>query len=366
MRLGLVIYGSLDLPSGGYLYDRKLAAYLRSLGHELELIALPWRSYPAHLADSLSTTFFNRLLALDVDLLLQDELNHPSLFAVNARLKAQRSFPIVSIVHHLRSSELHPPLLRGLYSRIERKYLESVDAFIFNSHTTKESVESHLGSSKAYVLAQPAGDHLNPNMISSEIEVRAMRPGALKVAFAGNLIRRKAPHLIVEAIAQLQPGAVQLSLAGSPQVEPGYARRLKKLVAKHGLQAHVHFLGYLQDEDLAALLRVSQVLALPSEYEGYGIAYLEGMGFALPAIGTRAGAAGEIISDGVDGFLIQPGDSPSLARRLDELHKDRKRLAEMSQAALQRYQRHPTWGQSMARAANFLEAYIIKSNAHTQ
>lgn len=355
MRIGLVIYGSLDLHSGGYLYDRKLVAYLRSLDHELGLITLPWRSYAAHLADNLSATWFNRLLALDLDLLLQDELNHPSLFALNARLKAQRSFPIVSIVHHLRSSEQHPLPLRRLYSRIERKYLQTVDAFIFNSHTTQETVESLLGFIRPHVVAQPAGDHLNPKIDSSEVEARAISPVALKVTFVGNLIRRKAPHLIVQAMAQLKLGTVQFSLAGNPEAEPGYVKRLKKLVARHGLEEQVHFLGYMQDEDLAALLRSSHVLAVPSEYEGFGIAYLEGMGFALPAIGTRAGAAREIITHGKNGFLIQPGDSHELARHLHDLHRDRARLARISNAALQTYQRHPTWQQSMARAANFLE-----------
>ena len=53
MKLGLVIYGSLDTVSGGYLYDRKLAEYLRAQGDEVEIISLPWRSYAAHLTDNL-------------------------------------------------------------------------------------------------------------------------------------------------------------------------------------------------------------------------------------------------------------------------------------------------------------------------
>jgi len=54
MKLGLIIYGSLDTLSGGYLYDRKLVEYLRRCGDTVEVISLPWRNYARHLADNLS------------------------------------------------------------------------------------------------------------------------------------------------------------------------------------------------------------------------------------------------------------------------------------------------------------------------
>ena len=49
MRIGLIIYGSLDTVSGGYLYDRKLVEFLRGEGDTVEIISLPWRHYAAHL-----------------------------------------------------------------------------------------------------------------------------------------------------------------------------------------------------------------------------------------------------------------------------------------------------------------------------
>lgn len=52
MKLGFIIYGSLDTLSGGYLYDRKLVEYLRDQGDTVEIISLPWRNYAAHLTDN--------------------------------------------------------------------------------------------------------------------------------------------------------------------------------------------------------------------------------------------------------------------------------------------------------------------------
>ena len=96
----------------------------------------------------------------------------------------------------------------------------------------------------------------------------------------------------------------------------------------------VRFHGILDDQPLAAILRNAHVLVIPSQYEGFGIAYLEGMAHGLPALGTRVGALPELISDGIDGFLIAPGGVASLSGQLSSLAGDRELLARMGRAAL--------------------------------
>jgi glycosyltransferase involved in cell wall biosynthesis len=112
--------------------------------------------------------------------------------------------------------------------------------------------------------------------------------------------------------------------------------------------------GVLDNEALAAQMRASHVLVVPSTYEGFGIAYLEGMGFGLPAIATSAGAANEIITSGLDGYLVPPEEPDSLASCLAELTSDRQRLIAMSLAARRRYLSHPTWEQSGQHIREFL------------
>ena len=87
MNIGLVIYGSLDLVSGGYLYDRLLVDHLRKRGARVEILSLPRRNYWRHLADNFSRRLPRAVEAMSPDLLLQDELYHPSLFHTNRRLK---------------------------------------------------------------------------------------------------------------------------------------------------------------------------------------------------------------------------------------------------------------------------------------
>jgi glycosyltransferase involved in cell wall biosynthesis len=74
----------------------------------------------------------------------------------------------------------------------------------------------------------------------------------------------------------------------------------------------------------------------------------------LPALATTAGGAGEIVTDGRDGFLVAPGDAAALASRIETLAGDRARLAAMGARALARYARHPSWEETAAIARRFL------------
>ncbi len=354
MRHGLVIYGNLETISGGYLYDRKLVEHLERQGDQVEIISLPWRSYARQLVDNLSPTLLHRLEQQDVDILLEDELNHPSLFWINHRLAGV--FPIISIVHHLRSSESRPAWQNCCYRWVEHSYLSSVDGFIFNSQTTRQAVESLIETEKPCVVAFPAGDRLSPQISHEEIARRASQPGPLRLLFLGNLIPRKGLHTLLEALSLLPKDTCRLSVAGRLDVDLAYVHSIHRQVAQLGLSDQVIFLGALDNEALGDQLRLNQVLALPSSYEGFGIAYLEGMGFGLPAIATSGGAAGEIITDGRDGFLVKPGDVLALRDCLQELARDRQRLLKLSLAARERYEAHPGWEDTGRRIRQFLEA----------
>ncbi|MBV7332910.1 hypothetical protein KFU94_32730 [Chloroflexi bacterium TSY] len=220
MRIGLIIYGALNTVSGGYLYDRKLVEYLQASGDQVQIFSLPWRNYSRHLLDNLNRSLIGRVQENHLDLLLEDELNHPSLLTLNRALKQRfPRLPIVSIVHHLRSSENHPPAWRPLYRWIERRYLHSVDGFVYNSHTTARTVEqiTNRGSAtQPSIVAYPAADHLNPpgaHFIKQHVNDRY--DGPLRVLFVGNLIERKGLHRVVDALSRLSRTSWRLTVVGS-------------------------------------------------------------------------------------------------------------------------------------------------------
>jgi len=361
MRIGLLIYGSLDTLSGGYLYDRKLVETLQQQGDQVELVSLPWRSYARHLADNLSAGLRRQMLEARFDVLLQDELNHPSLFWLNRRLAGRVSYPIVSIVHHLRSLEQRPAWQNRLYRRVEQVYLQSADGFIFNSQTTRAAVQAAgAGLSRLpWLVAYPGGDQLQPWIGADELAERSHQPGPLRLLFVGNLIPRKGLHTLLAALERLPEGLCMLSVVGRPDADPRYAAGIqRRILASPRLQAAVRLLGRLDDAGLGAAYRTHHVLVVPSTYEGFGIAYLEAMGFGLPAIAATAGAAGEIITHGQDGFLVPPGQPAVLAAHLAQFAHDRHRLQAAGLAARRRYRSHPTWEQTGLQIRTFLSAMI--------
>lgn len=348
MKIGLVIYGSLDTLSGGYMYDRMLVDYLRAQGDTVEIISLPWRNYAAHLTDNLTFK-----LPPNLDILIQDELNHPSLIRANRK---PHPYPIISLVHHLRCSELRPKWQNDLYRIVEKKYLQSVDGFIYNSKTTKAVVNELIGNRLPEVVAFPPTDRFEKEISEEEIEERSKKKD-LHILFLGNVIERKGLITLLQAM-RFSTFDFRLDIVGSLVTDPIYAKQMEDFVMSNGLSSVVTFHGALNDQPLIDKLRAAHVLVVPSSYEGFGIVYLEGMGFGLPAIGTTAGAASEVIDDGVTGFLIQPGDARGLADQLQLLSERRDILLEMSLAARSRYLRQPKWSQTAGRIREFLLSFL--------
>jgi glycosyltransferase involved in cell wall biosynthesis len=348
MHIGLVIYGSLDTLSGGYLYDRKLVEYLRSQGDSVEIISLPWRNYAAHLTDNISFR-----LPKYFDILIQDELNHPSLIVAN---QGKHPYPVISLIHHLRCSELRPNWQNVFYRIIEKKYLGSVDGFIFNSRTTQGVVNNLIEKPTPSVIAYPPTDRFGAQLSEDEIRKRA-KNRELRILFLGNVMYRKGLHTLVEAVKDLK-SKVSVDVVGSLTSEPTYTKLMQEIIARHDLSSFIFLPGSLDNEPLIEKLKQAHVLVVPSSYEGFGIVYLEGMGFGLPAIGTTAGAAGEIIEHGKTGYLIAPDDSKALAGHLRSLTEDRDLLTRLSLNARMRYLRQPSWVETAQGIRNFLLSFL--------
>lgn len=362
MRLGLVIYGDLNQQTGGYLYDRKVVEYLQAQGDQVEIISLPWRNYLRHLADNLSVDLYRMLCARKVDVLIEDELNHPSLAVMNRLLSQRSSFPIASIVHHLRYEEARDNWLKWFYQFVERTYLSTLAGLICNSWATLRSTQAVLPKAGKLpaVIAYPGKDHLSGGINETEIERRARQDGELHLLFVGNLIPRKGVHWLLAALSELRDVPLWLDIVGDESRQPAYGRRLHQLVERSALAKRVRFWGAVAETTLQQLLAQAHILVLPSAYEGFGIAYLDGMRYGLAVIGSTQGGAGELISTGVEGFLIEPGDVSALQNHLRTLHVDRTRLTQMGMAARKRFDQHPTWAESAARIRHFLWQLLDK------
>lgn len=352
MRLGFVVCGDIDTRTGGFRYDRRLVVALRERGADVEVVELPWRRYPAGLLAGAAGRPHARLgreTAGPVDALLQDELAHPSLVGCNGRVRTHVDGPVVAVVHHLLSSEPRPAPLARFYRAVERRYLAGVDGAVCTSRATRRSVRAV--ASAPCVVAPPAGDRFDPR-IDEELVERRANEEPFRLVHVGSVVRRKGVDTLLAAVAAVD--GCELTVVGSLTTDRAYARTVRRRARRLGIADRVTFTGEIPDEELAPILRRSHAIALPSRHEGFGIAYLEGMSFGLPAIATTAGGANEIVTDGETGFLVEPDDADAVAEAVRTLVRDRDRLVRMGRAARKRYERQPDWDATAATVESFL------------
>lgn len=364
MHIGLVIYGTLDLQSGGFLYDRQIVRALEEMGERITVISLPWRSYLRSLADNLDVAVGNRMASGGWDVVVEDELAHPALIRPNRRVRDLHGPPVVSLIHLLLSeSRPWPRWKRWFFRQVERRYLGGVDGCIYVSRWNQVLAEALLGSAKPATIAYPAGDHLPPAVDMATILHRAERTGPLEIAYLGSVIPRKALHVLLQALAGIPEVNWQLRVIGSLQVDPEYSATVQRQAASPPLAGRVEYLGELGHSEVGRVLAGCDVMALPSESEGYSIAYLEAMGHGLPVIATSFSGAVELVKHGVNGFLVKPNDPEGIRECLVLLANDPGRRKQMSQAARRTFDGHPTWNDAAATIRDFLVERIA---AHQQ
>lgn len=350
MTLRIEIWGPPLAPlTGGNLYDRMLAEALRSRGHEVTVREFAGEERGARADDR-------------AELILQDELLHREFRRHNLAWKGRRP-PVVALVHHLQSSEPErgEPARRRLRGE-ERAYLRSVDGILSPSRASADTARRLAGRNLPAAVVPPGRDRLAGAVLPAlpdPDEIRARARGPLRAAFVGNLIPRKRLLELLEGLAAVPEWT--LAVAGREDMDLEYAARVRQRAAAANLRSRVTFHGALGPEALAALLRESCLLAVPSTHEGFGIVYLEGFAFGLPALAAASGGASEIVTNGETGWLIRPsGPGASSARVTDCLRRfavNRDGLTAMALRAVERHRAQPTWRES-AKALEGLPAVL--------
>ena len=134
--------------------------------------------------------------------------------------------------------------------------------------------------------------------------------GAPLVGSLGRLTRQKGYDVLLEAIAHMAQPDVHVLIAGSGEALPGLQAQAERL----NLSEQVHFAGYRQDAP--DVLHALDVYVQPSRFEGMPNAVLEAMAAGCPIVASGVDGHRELIQDGINGWLVPPEDSQSLAKAL--------------------------------------------------
>lgn len=166
-------------------------------------------------------------------------------------------------------------------------------------------------------------------------------PQAPLVAVVGQLTPWKGQHDALDALALLRrahPHA-HLAIVGAAKFTgkhrrydtAAYRDTLRARAAAPDLAGHVHFPGEVAA--VAAVYAAADLLVVPSWAEPFGRVVIEAMAAGTPVLATAAGGIPEIITHGVDGWLVPPRDPPALAAALARLLADPSLRARLAAAA---------------------------------
>ena len=226
--------------------------------------------------------------------------------------------------------------------------------------TTQASATALLQQPVPGIVVYPSADHIEPpqrKQIVESLEAKYAAEGPLRLLFVGNVIPRKGLHHLLEALAHVPRESAVLDVVGSLAIEPRYCSNIRSRIKSLDLQQQVTLHNDVPQATLRHHFRDCQLFVLPA-FEGFGIAYLEAMGYGIPVIASTHGAAGEIVTPGVNGFLVDPADVRGMASIINEMSAKRMELCAYAVKARERYDGHPTWINGMKQAVTWLENIV--------
>lgn len=163
-----------------------------------------------------------------------------------------------------------------------------------------------------------------------------LRPDQKLFLYVGRVDGEKKLEVLLHAMTHLEREDVQLGIAGRGSA----MERLLALADELQLGERVRFVGFIPNEDLHVLLNSADVFVMPSEAELLSLASLEAMACGRPVLLANAVALPELVAEGVNGYLFEPGNPLDAARLMDLLASQPERWSEMGQASLERARFH--------------------------
>jgi glycosyltransferase involved in cell wall biosynthesis len=181
------------------------------------------------------------------------------------------------------------------------------------------------------------------------------------VGSVGRLSPEKGLKYLLQALAHIgadQP-RVRLILAGDGPER----QRLERLAARLRLDDRVEFLGDLPHEQVPQVLARLDIFAMPSTYEGFGVAAIEAAAMEVPVVASNVYGIPDVVDDGVTGLLVPPKDVSALAQALRSLITDEERRRQMGRAARAFVAERYSWEKNTAEMESLYREMLGRARA---
>jgi glycosyltransferase involved in cell wall biosynthesis len=172
------------------------------------------------------------------------------------------------------------------------------------------------------------------SVLYNGIEINNEETDVLKeniILFMGKLVDYKGIYDFIQAISLIKNeiGDYEVLIAGDGDID-----NFNKLLKEHGLEKQSKMLGWVSGEHKKALLRKAKLFVAPSYSESFGISIVEAMNNEIAVIATNIGGIPEIITNGIDGILINPGDIDKLSQVITHMINNENHREKLAQEAL--------------------------------
>jgi glycosyltransferase involved in cell wall biosynthesis len=329
MHVALLTLGDPDRLSGGSLFDRRLAE--RAAQHDARVTFFSIPELPGPLPLFAAAATLRRIRRSQPDVMVIDSIAAahvaPWLSAVPV--------PAAALVHQAPGGVGRNPA-RGWLDRATYRRIKLLLA-------TGESLVDELV--RLGVPVQVLTPGRDPVALGATAELRRGRRAA--ILCVANWLPAKGIAELVDAFATLPDELATLHLVGEP-VNASYARRIRQRVARHNLRDRVVVHGSQPPARAAAIYRGADIFALPSYSETYGMAWAEAMDAGLPIAGWRATNLPNLVENGREGLLVEPGDVRALGDALRALAQDEPLRRRLGSNARRRAATRATWDETAA------------------
>jgi colanic acid/amylovoran biosynthesis glycosyltransferase len=194
-------------------------------------------------------------------------------------------------------------------------------------------------------------------------DVPPLRPAAGRLVCVGRLCEQKGQLLLIQAAEMLvrRGVAFQLVLAGDGELR----ERIEREIAARGLGRHVAITGWLSSSGIRDQLLSATALVLPSLAEGLPVAIMEAMALRRPVLSTYIAGIPELVSTGVNGWLVPSGSTEALAAAMERcLSASPAEIEAMGHAAQRAVlERHDIAGETRKLAGHFLQVFNERAHA---
>jgi len=173
-------------------------------------------------------------------------------------------------------------------------------------------------------------------------------PGPLRIGYLGTVMPSKGLHVLLDALLTLPPRTIALHVHGNVVPYHGDESYLTRCFARLGPGALVTYHGPYALRELPQILASIDVLAAPALWhEAFGLTVREALAAARPVLVSRVGGLQDAIEDGVQGFVLPPGDVAAWGKAIFHLAQDRPSVQRLARSARSRARGFPAMAKDL-------------------